>query len=390
MSSLPKVMLKSAILATAASATNLFVACTNGNLTTLSLTGSGNTSNLAISSWTNQCASNPAALNLDYQNRILYCMDRASSSSVNGSMNSFDIDTNGNLTRLARIPVPASGVWAGFFGAEGGNQGLATVHYNRSAYSIIGISDDGQLNGPLQTVFPTLAAPGPIPLRQDRSYLHEVQTDPTGKFLAMNDLGGDMVRVFTYDIETLAPVTEVSQLLTEPGVGPRHGVFWTAPSGKLYYIFAGELSQNVYSYEITYTDVGMSWTKVFEIPALGVGNERPAQQAPTSELRLTPDNRFIIVSNRDVSFAAQDGPTDTLSTFCIKEDGTLELIQLAPSGGWSPRQFSLNKKGDLLAVGHQNNFTVIVWQRDLKSGKIVGEGTSITLSTAVVVTIWDE
>lgn len=128
MTSLPKALLKAALFATTASATNLFVACTNGNLTTLSLTGTGNTSNLAISSWTNECASNPAALNLDSQNRILYCMDRASSSSVNGSMNSFDVDTNGNLTRLARIPVPASGVWAGFFGAEGGNKGLATVH----------------------------------------------------------------------------------------------------------------------------------------------------------------------------------------------------------------------------------------------------------------------
>ncbi|PVH78518.1 putative isomerase YbhE [Cadophora sp. DSE1049] len=390
MTSLSKILLNAAFFVTAASATNLFVACTNGNLTTLSLTGTGNTSNLAISSWTNECASNPAALNLDSQNRILYCMDRASSSSVNGSMNSFDIDTNGNLTRLARIPVPASGVWAGFFGAEGGNRGLATVHYNRSAYSIIGISDDGQLNGPVQSTFPTLTAPGPIPLRQDRSYLHQVQTDPTSKYLIMNDLGGDMVRVFTYDIETLAPVTEVSQLLTEAGVGPRHGRFWTAASGKLYYFFVGELSQNVYSYEIAYTDVGMSWTKVFEIPSLGVGNERAPQTAPTSGIELTPDNKFIIVSNRDVSFLAKDGPTDTLSTFSINADGTLELVQLAPSGGWSPRQFSLNKKGDLLAVGHQNNFTVIVWQRDLASGKIVGEGTSITLSTAVVATIWDE
>ncbi|KAH9214254.1 Lactonase, 7-bladed beta-propeller-domain-containing protein [Leptodontidium sp. 2 PMI_412] len=391
MSSISKALLHAALFATVTSATNLYVACTNGNLTTLSLTGSGNASNLAISSWTNECASNPAALNLDSQNRILYCMDRASSSSVNGSMNSFDIDTNGNLTRLARIPVPASGVWASFFGAKGGNRGLATVHYNRSAASIIGISDDGQLNGPLQSFFPTISATGPIPLRQDRSYLHQVQPDPTGKFLVMNDLGGDMVRVYTYDVETMAPVTEVSQLLTEAGVGPRHGRFWTAPkSKKLYYIFVGELSQKVYSYEVTYTDVGLSWKKVFDIPSLGVGNERAPQTAPTSEIEITPDKKFVIVSNRDVSFVAQTGPTDTLSTFSIQANGTLKLVQLAPSGGWSPRQFSLNKKGDLLAVGHQNNFTVIIWQRDLASGKIVGEGASITLSTAVVATIWDE
>ncbi|KAK0111694.1 hypothetical protein ONS95_002038 [Cadophora gregata] len=330
MTSLQKVLLNAALLATGASATNLFVASTNGNLTTLSLTNS------------------------------------------------------------ARIPVALSGVWAGFFGAEGGNKGIATVHYNRSAYSIIGISDDGQLNGPLQSSFPTITKPGPITARQDLSYLHQVQTDPTGKFLVMNDLGGDMVRIFTFDAETLAPVTEVSQLLTDPAVGPRHGRFRTAESGKMYYFFVGELSQNVYSYEVTYTDVGMSWTKVFEVPALGVGNERAPQTAPASGLELTPDNKFVIVSNRDISFQAKKGPTDTLSTFSINVDGTLELIQLAPSGGWSPRQFSLNKKGNLLAVGHQNNFTVIVWERDLESGKILGQRASIKLSTAVVATIWDE
>lgn len=104
----------------------------------------------------------------------------------------------------------------------------------------------------------------------------------------MNDLGGDMVRVYTYDVETMAPVTEVSQLLTEAGVGPRHGRFWTAPkSKKLYYIFVGELSQKVYSYEVTYTDVGLSWKKVFDIPSLGVGNERAPQTAPTSEIEIT-------------------------------------------------------------------------------------------------------
>lgn len=112
-----------------------------------------------------------------------------------------------------------------------------------------------------------------------------------------------------------------------------------------------------------------------------------------------PDQRFIIVSNRDVSFRDSPvfgtGPTDTISTFAIKEDGSLELIQLAPSGGWSPRQFSVNKAGDLIAIGHQNNQTVVVWKRDVASGKIVPEAeggkiSQVTLTGAVVSTIFDE
>lgn len=84
-----------------------------------------------------------------------------------------------------------------------------------------------------------------------------------------------------------------------------------------------------------------------------------------------------------------------MSTFAIQKDGSLKLVQLAPSGGWSPRQFSINKAGDLLAIGHQNNNSVVVWKRDLASGKIVleaegGKVAQVTLSGAVVATIFDE
>jgi 6-phosphogluconolactonase (cycloisomerase 2 family) len=81
-----------------------------------------------------------------------------------------------------------------------------------------------------------------------------------------------------------------------------------------------------------------------------------------------------------------------MSTFSIADDGTLSLIQLASSGGWSPRQFAINKAGDMVAIGHQNNRTVVVWNRDVATGLIeTGEPAAvIRLTGAVVCTIWDE
>jgi 6-phosphogluconolactonase (cycloisomerase 2 family) len=84
-----------------------------------------------------------------------------------------------------------------------------------------------------------------------------------------------------------------------------------------------------------------------------------------------------------------------MSTFAIQKNGSLKLVQLAPSGGWSPRQFSINRAGDLLAIGHQNNNTVVIWKRDVASGKIVleadgGKVGQVKLSGAVVSTIFDE
>jgi len=184
---------------------------------------------------------------------------------------------------------------------------------------------------------------------------------------------------------------------TEPAVGPRHGVFWYSPHGVLHYIFVGELSQNVYSYQIHYNSTGgMYWTKVFEMPALGLAKAKPALTSPVSEIALTPDNKYVIVSNRDVSFPQStiyaSGPTDLISTLKIHADGTLSLLQLAPSGGWLPRQFSLNKKGDMIAIGHQGNRSVVIWERDLESGLIKTDSpvAQVTLTGSVVATIWDE
>lgn len=274
---------------------------------------------------------------------------------------------------------------------------MLTEDSNTSAYAVIGIGENGALTGPLQIGFPTLATPGPTPVRQDRSYLHESIVDPTGKYLIMPDLGADLVRVFSYDAVTLAPLTELASLVTEPATGPRHGVFWYSPSKVLHYIFVGELNGMVYSYKITYPAAGgLTWEKVYSMPGLGFENERPFQTSPTSEIVLTPDNNYVIVSHRDVSFASstvyRSGPTDTLSTLKIAADGTLSLHQLAPSGGYSPRQFSINKAGDLLAVGHQTNFTVVIWKRDVDTGLIATDApvAQVTLNRAVVVAIWDE
>lgn len=100
------------LLIASCSATTLFVADSGGNVTTLSLdveTGK-NSSSLVASHRTTECATNPSWLTLDANNRILYCLDRASNSVVNGSLNSFSVGDTGNLVHIDRIPVSSSGV----------------------------------------------------------------------------------------------------------------------------------------------------------------------------------------------------------------------------------------------------------------------------------------
>lgn len=123
------------------------------------------------------------------------------------------------------------------------------------------------------------------------------------------------------------------------------------------------------------------------------------EEVACTDLYTQPDQRFVILSSREHSFSTsllhKKKPSDSLATFSIHDDGKLSLIQIAPSGGYLPRQFSLNKKGDRVAVGHQGNGTVVVWKRDVRSGKIVEEDEGgklgeVEVEGPVVFVGWDE
>lgn len=169
---------------------------------------------------------------------------------------------------------------------------LLTPHSNPSAVAAFAFPSDGSLEPPAQVLNPTSTIVGPIVSRQNGSFSHHVILDPTQKYVLIPDLGADLIRVFTYDLVTVAPLTELAPLKTDPGAGPRHGVFWKAPGrgkGKdLYLLFNGELSQKVYSYRITYTSNGLAWEKVAEAYALGeLGQTLPPNTAPTSEIAIS-------------------------------------------------------------------------------------------------------
>ncbi|KAG9188992.1 hypothetical protein G6011_05860 [Alternaria panax] len=391
-------VLPTLLMLTPSSASQLFAAQSDGNVSTLLLTENGGTSSLTVTSVTADCGPNSATLNLDSQNRILYCLDRGRAPGTQGSLNSLRIAADGSLSRVARVSAPFSGVAAELFDdEETGVRGYVSISYNRSSFGVYRLPDhNGGLAEPSQIIFPETAAVGPVVARQDRSYLHGVFLDPTRKFLLMTDLGQDRIRVFRYNQQTIAPLVELAPLVTPSGCGPRKAVFWTSPqTGNLFLFVNGELDQRIYSYQVEYKEGGLEWKLVDDV--VSISEELPVTTAPTSELAVTPDGRFVIVSNRDVSFAAspihKSRSSDTLSVFSINANGTLTLVQHAPSGGYSPRQFMINTEGDKIAVGHQNNKTVVVWKRDVETGKIVREEDggllgAVTLSGAVVFAQW--
>lgn len=212
-----------ALGALAVSATNIFVSDYSGNITSLSLTEKNGSYVLNQTHQTTECAPNPSWLTIDANRGLLFCLNEGLES-LNGSMSSFTINTDGSLTHVKNqttISGPVNGV---IYGNPAGQRGIVLAHYTGSAVSSWLLNGGGQFS--LNQIFPyTLSAPGPNAARQDAPHEHEAILDPTGQYVLVPDLGADLVRVFSWDQTTLK-LKQLDPLHATPGSGPRHAAFW--------------------------------------------------------------------------------------------------------------------------------------------------------------------
>lgn len=380
-----------ALSAAAASATNLWIADYGGSITTVALTEADGKYSLEKTSSTDKCGPNPSWLTVDTNRGLMFCMNEGLSS-PNGSIASFTINDDASLNAVKNqttINGPVNGV---IYGHAAGQRGLVAAHYVGSAVTSYKLLGSGRFE-PAQDF--TYTGKGPKE-QQNAPHPHEAILDPTGQYVLVPDLGLDVVHVFTWDKETLA-LTEVEPLEVTKGTGPRHAVFYN-PSGvacqtcTTYMYLVGELAADLTSYAVTYKEngQGLSFKNIsYSLTQPGNPNNAPA------EVEISPDGRFVIVSNRDTGPAHDGlGTKSSLATFCLREDGSIQSPRQTTSdliGSGYPRHFSLNKYGNLVAVGLQNTNQAIVLPRNTSSGEISGEAVAkIALTGNVTNVMWDE
>lgn len=64
-------------------------------------------------------------------------------------------------------------------------------------------------------------------------------------------------------------------------------------------------------------------------------------------------------------------PSDPLITYSIDAtSGALTKVQEAPAGGINPRHFSFNRDGSRVVSALQSDARVVVFERDVATGKI--------------------
>ncbi|KHO01220.1 carboxy-cis,cis-muconate cyclase [Metarhizium album ARSEF 1941] len=191
---------------------------------------------------------------------------------------------------------------------------------------------------------------GPNKERQAKPHPHQSLLDPSGRYVAVMDLGTDNVLI----LNTQKDFEIVNHVPVKPGgCGPRHGAFFPAGASKAeYFIVLCEIKNLVVVYSVKYTDdKGIELEPVQTVSTFKSEADAPAKAA-AGEVVLAPDNQSLYVSNR-----LTGGETDSIAHFrLLRKDGTLKVqfVGLTSTGGKLPRMFSASADGKYLFVGNQD------------------------------------
>eukprot|EP00899_Mesostigma_viride_P003085 jgi/Mesvir1/12778/Mv22833-RA.1 len=91
----------------------------------------------------------------------------------------------------------------------------------------------------------------------------------------------------------------------------------------------------------------------------------------SSEIRLHPSGKFLYVGNRG---------HDSLAVYAIDQtDGSLSVVQIAASGGRTPRNFNFDVTGRWMVVGNQDSNNLTVFAIDQDTGALRQEGSQVPL-----------
>ncbi|RVX70639.1 hypothetical protein B0A52_05291 [Exophiala mesophila] len=321
------------------------------------------------------CGKNPSWFAIFRDNRTMICLDEGFSG--NGSVNYLEIGPAHDLKLLDssphdKSPVHAqifqSRVFVSFFGGPPGTHTPGGIQL----YDIV--------DNKLTTARPWVNWSGPnttsnIP-QQDVPRAHGAFLDTLERNIVVMDYGKDGIRTFTSNgpnstNSTFEPVNFSS---LPKGSGPRHAIFSVDANKEVNRLYVlSELANTITTFEATYDDKKVLHLSppIHVISTFG-RNATTEQMTYGKAAEIQGHNQFIVVSNRNATI---DGPgvfmeSDSLVTFRITADGSLDFVQSVAVGGLFPRSFSISPRGDKVAVAAQTSSRLIILRRDPVSGWI--------------------
>lgn len=170
------------------------------------------------------------------------------------------------------------------------------------------------------------------------------------------DLGENAVFQYRWNEEQKQLEREV-WIEFEKGSGPRHMAMH--PTLDICYV-SNELFNTVCVARLDGSDADVVKPRLISIQYEST-IDRQDIVSYVSEIKLSPDAKFLYVSNRG---------DNSLAIFKVLEDGRLERVDLTPTGGKFPRHFAITPDGKAIIVANQDSGNIRLFSRDLDNGKI--------------------
>ncbi len=231
---------------------------------------------------------------------------------------------------------------------------LLTANYGSGSVAVLPLSPSGQL-GPLTDL---------VRHNGSQPHAHQVDTDPSGRWVLAVDLGDDSVYVYRLDLDT-GKLHLTDRVTVTTGSGPRHLVF--DPAGSQAYLVCEYSSQVI----VCGWDASGGKLTTGQV----IGTVAPGTENFPAEGVVAPDGRFLYVTNRG---------DNSIATFAVHGD-RLSLLGTTSCGGDWPRHATLDPTGRHLYVSNQRSGTVAWLPRDPASGLLSPvAGTASATAAAMV------
>lgn len=325
-----------------------------------SVTGAATPSGLAAKT------ENPSFLALSKDQRLLYAVNETHDyeSSSAGSVTVFRREPRGKLTALQQFS--SQGADPCHLALDRTGKVLAIANYTGGNFAWFSLDARGLANPAGAATFKG-GAHGPNAERQDSNHAHSVSFSLDNRYLLATDLGSDEVLVRELRNGAITPRNLTAEK-TRPGAGPRHLAF--GPGGQYVYVL-DELDSTVSVFRF----VKGALTPIQTISALpkGFGGQNTA-----AEIAVSTSGRFVYASNRGA---------DTIALFTRSPaSGRLTLKAETPSGGKTPRNFTLDPSGSFLLAANQDSGNIVVFRVTPETGELTPLGSPLNVAAPVCLT----
>jgi 6-phosphogluconolactonase len=302
----------------------------------------------------------PSSLAFHPNKKYLYATNEISNyeGTRSGSVTAMSVDAATGDLRIVNV-VSSQGAGPAHLSVDRSGKWVFVANYGGGSTSVLPIKNDGSLGaatdtrritGPLGPQPAVDAPPGSFAISgHDAPHAHQAQSDPAGNFVMVSDLGTDRIYVYRLDKDkgTLTPAgTPFVQF--SPGSGPRHFDFH--PDRRLLYVITEEASTMVVlDYDPDSGKLTQKGRSVSTLPPGYAGSNFP------SAVLVRKGGQLLYGANR---------LCDTIVTFDITPEGSLQNPRHEWTRGSYPRDFAIDPTGNFLYVCHSQSDNLTTFRVD--------------------------